>query len=102
MTAQQNMHSDTAESTAAQQQNSTAAKQRRRNPTKKATSGGTGTDLWLRAEEKATAEMRTEFEYQALCEQGRKLYHLVLRDKTVRLHNKLKLRHKQRKNIEID
>jgi len=45
---------------------------------------------------KAEAEMTAEFCFDSLCEQGKRLYEIVLIDKTKRLHNKLKHRSKWR------
>lgn len=48
--------------------------------------------LWDLAEAKAHAELQEEFNYNALCKQGRQLFHIVHVDKTKRLFNKLKQR----------
>lgn len=49
-------------------------------------------DLWGHATEKATQEMLNEFQYEKLCAQGKRLYDMVLQDKTKRLYEKLKAR----------
>lgn len=55
-----------------------------------------GTTLMERAKQKAEEELAAEFNYALLCTQGRKLYKMVLIDKTKRLHNKMKHRAKKR------
>jgi len=53
-----------------------------------------GHDLWGQAAAKAAAELQAEFDSSTLCKQGLKLYEIVLKDKTARLHKKLKNREK--------
>lgn len=55
-----------------------------------------GRELWDVAVDKARLELEAEFNYNALCKQGRKLFNMVLVDKTKRLHGKLKAREKWR------
>lgn len=48
--------------------------------------------MWDVAVLKAQAEMNEDFNYNALCAQGKRLFEMVLVDKTKRLHGKLKAR----------
>jgi len=50
--------------------------------------------MWYMAVSKAQAEMAETFDYDALCSQGKRLFKMVLLDKTKRLCNKLKARHR--------
>lgn len=48
--------------------------------------------MWALASDKAKAELQDEFVFDKLCNQGKKLYKMVLADKTKRLYEKLKAR----------
>lgn len=51
-----------------------------------------GTEMWDVAMDKAKAELEADFNYSALCKQGKELFHMVLADKTKRLFSKMKHR----------
>lgn len=51
-----------------------------------------GVDMWEVALAKAQAEMDAEFNYNALCVQGKQLFKMVLQGKVKRLYNKIKAR----------
>jgi len=55
-----------------------------------------GAPLMNKARQKAQQEMAAEYNYAALCEQGRRLYQTVLIDKTKRIYNKMRYREKKR------
>lgn len=58
-----------------------------------------GMVLFDKAKQKATAELAAEFDYADLCEQGRKLYDMVLNDKTKRIHSAMKHRAKKKGSL---
>jgi len=52
-------------------------------------------DMLTRATNKARAELKEEFEYEKLCEQGKRLFTMVLNEKAKRIHSKMKCRLKK-------
>jgi len=48
--------------------------------------------MWDAAMNKARVELEQEFDYNKLCKQGRRLFQMVMQDKTKRLYGKLKQR----------